>query len=196
MLIPTAVGVDLAGHRRGPSTTSWILKLDLTEVSTIVGGTATQQLTLADLGTDCPQTADPTAIATLVDRACDPILAAPKQVSSWAYPCNACGRLGLFDPPYAVPPVTGGLLGTTTVVTTPTTTTTVTTPTLSSPVPPPFGSTTAAPLPSSTFAGTTTVAVVSSASSTPSTVQTAAAPRFAAGGLAWLVPVAGMMFLF
>ena len=115
MLIPTAVGTNSLGHV-GPSTSRWILPLDIDEVSTIVDGTLTQQLTLSDLGTDCPQTADPTAIATLVDPRCDPILAAPKQVSSWAYPCNACGNFGLFDPPYAIPTLPGGLFGSTTVV--------------------------------------------------------------------------------
>ncbi|KAK4221497.1 hypothetical protein QBC38DRAFT_504851 [Podospora fimiseda] len=118
MLIPTAVGINSLNQTVGPSTTSWILPLDLYEVSTIVGdnikpgtsGGITRQLTLADLGTDCPQTADPTAIATMVDSRCDPILAAPTQVRNWAYPCNACGRFGLFDPPYAVPTITGGLV--------------------------------------------------------------------------------------
>jgi len=122
MLIPTAVGTNSI-ETTGPSTTKWILPLDIDEVSTIVDGTVTQQLVLNDLGTDCAQTVDPTAIATLVDSRCDPILAAPKQVSSWAYPCNACQRFGLFDPPYAVPTLPGGLLGTTTIV--PATTTVV-----------------------------------------------------------------------
>ncbi len=113
MLIPTAVGINTAGERTGPSTTSWLLPLDLTQVSTIAPaptGNITRQLTLSDLGTDCPQTADPTAIATMVDSRCDPVLAAPEQVRQWAYPCNACGRFGLFDPPYAVPTLTGGLV--------------------------------------------------------------------------------------
>ncbi|KAK3986839.1 hypothetical protein QBC44DRAFT_383728 [Cladorrhinum sp. PSN332] len=128
MLIPTAVGVNTLNQTAGPSTTSWILPLDLYEVSTIVDahigpgtdGGVTRQLTLADLGTDCPKTANPTAIATLVDSRCNPVLAAPTQVRSWAYPCNACGRFGLFDPPYAVPTITGGLVPEpTTVVTIP-----------------------------------------------------------------------------
>lgn len=121
MLIPTAVGINTLNQTAGPSTTSWILPLDLYEVSTIASGSITRQLTLADLGTDCPQTADPTAIATMVDSRCDPILAAPTQVRSWAYPCNACGRFGLFDPPYAVPTLTGDLVEptATTVVTIP-----------------------------------------------------------------------------
>ncbi|KAK4113459.1 hypothetical protein N656DRAFT_844372 [Canariomyces notabilis] len=113
MFIPTARGINTRGEPAGPSTTAWMLPLDLYEVSTIapgLGGNVTRQLTLADLGTDCPQTADPTAIATMVDSRCDPMLAAPSQVRSWAYPCNACGRFGLFDPPYAVPTLTGSLV--------------------------------------------------------------------------------------
>ncbi|KAK4199486.1 hypothetical protein QBC40DRAFT_81307 [Triangularia verruculosa] len=118
MYIPSAQGVNTLGQRVEPSTSNWILPLDLYEVSTIAYGTnATRQLTLADLGTNCPKTYNPTAIAT-IDADCDPMLAAPSQVRSWAYPCNACGRFGLFDPPYAVPTVTGGLLGPTTVVVT------------------------------------------------------------------------------
>ncbi|KAK4465321.1 hypothetical protein QBC42DRAFT_343948 [Cladorrhinum samala] len=121
MYIPTAVGINTLNQTVGPSTASWILPLDLYEVSTIASGSITRQLTLADLGTDCPQTADPTAIATMVDSRCDPVLAAPTQVRSWAYPCNACGRFGLFDPPYAVPTLTGSLVEpprTTTIATT------------------------------------------------------------------------------
>lgn len=114
MIIPTIVGTNSLGTT-GPSTTSWILELDLEEVSTIADGSVTRQLTLSHLGTDCPQSADASAIATMSDSRCAPILAAPDQVSSWAYPCNACGDFGLFDPPYAVPTVTGGILGTTTV---------------------------------------------------------------------------------
>ncbi|CAP65114.1 uncharacterized protein PODANS_5_6960 [Podospora anserina S mat+] len=117
MYIPSAQGVNTLGERVEPSTTNWILPLDLYEVSTIArGSNATRQLTLADLGTNCPQTYNPTAIAT-IPRDCDPMLAAPSQVRSWAYPCNACGRFGLFDPPYAVPTTTG-LLGPSTVVVT------------------------------------------------------------------------------
>ncbi|KAK4249861.1 hypothetical protein C7999DRAFT_39164 [Corynascus novoguineensis] len=114
MLIPTAVGVNTAGQTAGPSTSRWILPLDADDVSTIapgLGGNVTRQLRLADLGTDCPQTAEPTAIASMApDPRCDPVLAAPSQVRSWAYPCNACGRFGLFDPPYAVPTLTGSLV--------------------------------------------------------------------------------------
>jgi len=132
MFIPTAMGINTRGEPAGPATTNWMLPLDLWEVSTIAAGTnITRQLTLADLGTDCPQTAEPTAIATMVDAACDPMLAAPSKVRSWAYPCNACGRFGLFDPPYAVPTITGSLIEptTTTVAPPPVTVTAAPTPT-------------------------------------------------------------------
>ncbi|KAK3308514.1 uncharacterized protein B0T15DRAFT_524594 [Chaetomium strumarium] len=109
MLIPTAVGINSANQTAGPQTTSWILPLDLYDVSTIFAGTSTRQLTLNDLGTNCPQTVDPTAIASLPTE-CNPVLAAPTQVRKWAYPCNACGRFGMVDPPYAVPTLTGGLV--------------------------------------------------------------------------------------
>lgn len=123
MLVDFIYGTNSQGIV-GPSATSKIFALDLDEVSTIVGGTATEQLTLNDLGTDCPQSVDPTAIATLTDSRCDPILAAPSEVKSWAWPCNACGRFGLFDPPYAIPTITGGLIDTTTTAAATVTTTT------------------------------------------------------------------------
>lgn len=110
MFIPTAVATNTLGQPVGPATTSWMLPLRLHQVSTIVeGSNITRQLTLSDLRTDCPQTVDPTGIATL-DWRCNPVLAAPNEVKSWAWPCNACGRFGLFDPPYAVPTLTGRLV--------------------------------------------------------------------------------------
>ncbi len=92
MLIDTIYGYNSAG-RVGPSATSTIFALDLDEVSTIVtGSNATHQLTLSDLSTDCPQSADPSAIATMAPGGrCDPVLAAPNAVKSWASPCGACG---------------------------------------------------------------------------------------------------------
>ncbi|KAK8058903.1 hypothetical protein PG994_009351 [Apiospora phragmitis] len=105
--------VDTALGYTFPTATSAIWAFDLSEVSTIVGGTATQQLSLSDLGTDCPQTAEASAIATMTDSRCDPILAAPEKLRAWASPCAACGRFGLFDPPYAIPTITGGLIPTT-----------------------------------------------------------------------------------
>lgn len=136
MYIPTARGINTLGQPAGPQTSQWVLPLNLYEVSTIANGTgSTSQLNLADLGTDCARTADPTAIVTMVDARCDPVLAAPREVSSWAYPCNACGRFGLFDPPYAVPTLTGSLVEPTTVV-----------------VPPPPITVTAAPTPTPTSA--------------------------------------------
>jgi hypothetical protein len=148
LFIPTAMGTNSLGLA-GPSTADWMLPLDLSEVSTIVDGSITRQLTLSDLGTDCPQSADPTAIATMVDSRCDPILAAPTQISSWAYPCNACGQFGLFDPPYAFPSVTGGLIAPTTSAA-PEPITTV--------VPPPFKTTPDPPVSSSADPGTSEVA--------------------------------------
>jgi len=142
MFIPTAVGTNTAGEHVGPSTANWMLPLELYEVSTIAtaAGNATRQLTLADLGTKCPKTFDPTAIATLGgSSACDPMLAAPTQVRSWAYPCNACGKFGLFDPPYAVPTITGSLVVPTTTIppAPPVTVTAIPTATVPPPPPPP-----------------------------------------------------------
>jgi len=162
MLIDTARGTNSLGPA-GPSTASWMLALDLEEVSTIVGSSVTRQLTLSDLGTDCPQTAEPSAIATMVDSRCDPILAAPKQVSSWAYPCNACGRFGLFDPPYAVPTITGGLIETSAVA-----------PVRPTAVPAPGPA-----IPTTALLPTTTQRV------SPTAVVTASATRMTAG-FAWL----------
>jgi len=207
MLIPTAVGINTEGQRTGPSTSRWILPLDLPEVSTIApapgGGNVTRQLTLSDLGTDCPQTAEPTAIATMVDARCDPVLAAPSQVRSWAYPCNACGRFGLFDPPYAIPTLTGGLVEpssslpplpppppppptpTTTVVAQPTSSTPVVTDT-------PVSSTSTGvqdPGDTTSLVGGTTV------TGAPTSTVTAAAARFRVGeGVGtWLIPVSSIV---
>lgn len=119
MVINTFYGTNSAG-RAGPAASSPVFAADLNEVSTIVpGGDVTRQLTLNDLGTNCPQSMDPTEIATMIPEGrCDPILVAPNTVKSWASPCNACGRFGLFDPPYAVPTLSGGLIETTATITT------------------------------------------------------------------------------
>lgn len=116
MVIDTLYGYNTAG-RAGPSGTSLVFPLDLDQVSTIdLTNSATRQLTLNDLGPDCPQTEAPSVIATPKPNGrCDPILLAPEPVKSWASPCNACGQFGLFDPPYAVSPLTGGLVPVTTV---------------------------------------------------------------------------------
>ncbi|KAJ5141902.1 hypothetical protein N7526_002897 [Penicillium atrosanguineum] len=100
MVVNTIYGTNTAG-RAGPSGTSLVFPLDLNQVSTIdLVNSATRQLTLNDLGTDCPQTEDPSVIATAAPNGrCDPILVAPEPVKSWASPCNACGQFGLFDPP-------------------------------------------------------------------------------------------------
>ncbi|PLN80581.1 hypothetical protein BDW42DRAFT_112143 [Aspergillus taichungensis] len=109
MVVDTLAGYNTAG-RAGPSGTSVVFALDLTEVSTIQGS-ATQQLTLNDLGTDCPKSENPSFIATAPpDGRCRPVLAAPPAVKSWVSPCNGCGNFGLFDPPYAVPTLEGGLV--------------------------------------------------------------------------------------
>lgn len=119
MVVNTIYGYNTAG-RTGPSGTSVIFPLDLDEVSTIVPyESGTRQLTLSDLGTNCPQSEEPSVIKTAApDGHCDPVLVAPEKVKSWASPCNACGNFGLFDPPYAVPPLTGGLVPETTTTTT------------------------------------------------------------------------------
>jgi len=152
LLVPTAAGVNYPNataplpQEALPYTTSWILELDLYEVSTIASGSITRQLTLSDLGTDCPRSVDKTAIATL-PQSCNPILAAPKQVSSWAYPCNACSRFGLVDPPYAVPTLTGPLIEEPTTVVLPPVEVTVTASPPPPPPAPPAPTTTMAPAP-------------------------------------------------
>lgn len=117
MIVDYLYGYNTAG-RAGPSGTSVVFPLDLDQVSTIdLTNSATRQLTLNDLGTDCPQTEAPSVIATAAPNSrCDPILVAPEPVKSWASPCNACGNFGMFDPPYAVAPLTGGLVPVTTTV--------------------------------------------------------------------------------
>jgi len=123
--------------KTGPEASSTIWAFDLDEVSTLVlpGETVTRQLYLSDLGTNCPQTLPASAIATKrPEPRCDPVLAAPSAIRSWAWPCNACGPFGLFDPPYAIPTLAGGLLGTTTAAPAPT-----------SPIPTPAPTTTPAP---------------------------------------------------
>ncbi|KAJ6086681.1 hypothetical protein N7467_005595 [Penicillium canescens] len=117
MIVDYLYGYNTAG-RAGPSGTSVVFPLDLDQVSTIdLTNSATRQLTLNDLGTDCAQTEAPSVIATAAPNGlCDPILVAPEPVKSWASPCNACGNFGMFDPPYAVAPLTGGLVPVTTTV--------------------------------------------------------------------------------
>ncbi|KAI0402493.1 hypothetical protein F4802DRAFT_370795 [Xylaria palmicola] len=118
LVIKTLYGTNSAG-RAGPSGTSEVFALDLDQVSTILPREQiTRQLTLNDLYTDCPQSIDPEVVATTIpDGHCDFSLLAPQPVKDWASPCNACGRLGLFDPPYAIPTADGGLIGTTVVTT-------------------------------------------------------------------------------
>lgn len=155
MVINTIYGYNSLGLA-GPSATSKIFALDLDEVSTFIpGGSATRQLSLSDLGTDCPQTVDPSVLATMTpDGRCNPSLVAPSAVKSWALPCNACGKFGLFDPPYAIPTLDGGLIGTTTVAKT-----TIEGTTSASPVASATGVTTTATATSPATATTSTTAV-------------------------------------
>ncbi|XXH03418.1 hypothetical protein Hte_009820 [Hypoxylon texense] len=168
MVINTIFGYNALG-RYGPAASSPVFALDLDEVSTIVPGGgpaagATRQLTLNDLGTDCPQSEDPSVIATKApDGRCDPSLVAPAAVRSWALPCNACGRLGLFDPPYAIPALSGGLVPTT-AVTTPVEETT----------PAPAPTTTTTTTPAATGATSTTVAETTTTTAAAETSSTEA----------------------
>ncbi|KAI0009996.1 hypothetical protein F4779DRAFT_579506 [Xylariaceae sp. FL0662B] len=186
MVINTIYGYNTLG-RAGPAASSPVFALNLGQVSTIVpGGQATRQLSLSDLGTDCPHTLDPSEIATKApDGRCDPSLVAPDVVKSWALPCNACGRFGLFDPPYAVPTLDGGLLPTTTITTPEAQTTASATPTTT---PAATGAsstaveaTTTTAIPPTTEPTSTPVTVSSSASSDPTTAVTASATRVASG---------------
>ncbi|KAK7750153.1 hypothetical protein SLS62_007902 [Diatrype stigma] len=72
MVINTIYGYNSLG-RAGPAASSPIFALDLDEVSTIVPGGqgATRQLSLSDLGTDCPRSLDPSVIATKLPDARD-----------------------------------------------------------------------------------------------------------------------------
>ncbi|KAI1815445.1 hypothetical protein GGS20DRAFT_576211 [Poronia punctata] len=151
MVINTIYGTNAASGRVGPQATNKIFAADLDELSTIdVKDGATRQLTLNDLKTNCPQSVPASVIATTIpDGHCDFSLLAPSTVKEWASPCNACGRLGLFDPPYAIPTIEATT--TTVVVTTPTPTeeptvteepTTIVTPSPSSSLPSPTASTT------------------------------------------------------
>lgn len=193
MVINTIYGYNSAG-RTGPSGTSVIFPLHLDQVSTMDPDmSATRQLTLNDLGTDCPQSEAPSAIATMAPNShCDPILVAPGPVKSWASPCNACGRFGLFDPPYAVPPLYGNLVPetsaptmvqpqpqttTTLVPATPSTTTTVATETSSSNV---------ASIPASS-SGSGSVATLSSSVSPSIASYNAASTTKVTGGLSCLI---------
>ncbi|KAI0509650.1 hypothetical protein F5B22DRAFT_658009 [Xylaria bambusicola] len=159
LLISTIYGTDSVG-RAGPSGTNKVFALDLDQISTIVPkAQITRQLTLNDLHTNCPQSEDPEVIATTIpDGHCDFSLLAPEPVKQWALPCNACGRLGLFDPPYAVPPLDGGIIGPTITTTSVDTTT--------------FMSTTSASSgPTTTIVTATTTTPVSQATETESTTS-------------------------
>ncbi|KAI0803625.1 hypothetical protein GGR55DRAFT_391860 [Xylaria sp. FL0064] len=169
LYISSIYGTNSLG-RAGPAATNKVFPLDLGQVSTIVPGQQiTQQLTLNDLYTNCPQSADPAVIATTIpDGHCDFSLVAPEPVKQWAKPCNACGRLGLFDPPYAIPPLAGGLIPGTTI------TTDVETTTLASTTAPSSGPTTTIVSATTTTAATETIQTTQTAQSSQSsqTIQT------------------------
>jgi hypothetical protein len=122
----------------GPTARDAIFAMNLADVSTLVptnpGDNAERahstQLTLNDLDTDCPQTADatytgPQKWADAVKEfssytkndfnRCNPRLAIPMAIKQYGYPywkhCNFLGnKFGWFDPPGAVPTATGGYL--------------------------------------------------------------------------------------
>jgi hypothetical protein len=122
----------------GPTASDIVFAMNLADVSTLVptnpGDNAERahrtQLTLNDLGTDCPQTADATytgpqnwgdAVKEFSSytknefNRCNPRLAIPMAIKQYGYPywkhCNIWGNeFGWFDPPGAVPTVTGGYL--------------------------------------------------------------------------------------
>jgi hypothetical protein len=89
LVINTIYGTNSLG-RAGPSGTSEIFAVDLDQVSTLVPSNgATRQLTLNDLYTNCPQSADPSVIATTTpDGHCDFSLLAPETVKQWALPVS------------------------------------------------------------------------------------------------------------
>ncbi|KAI0453357.1 hypothetical protein F5B21DRAFT_287279 [Xylaria acuta] len=193
LVINTIYGTNSIG-RVGPSGTSEVFALDLDEVSTILPREQiTRQLTLNDLHTDCPQSLDPEIIATTIpDGHCDFSLLAPQPVKQWALPCNACGRFGLFDPPYAIPTLGGGLIATTI------TTTNIDTTTSASTTSPASGATSAVVTATTTSVAQTTetsaIPTTSSSSPTsdstsdPTTVPTASATRVTGlCGAAWLL---------
>ncbi|KAH8658135.1 hypothetical protein BX600DRAFT_439305 [Xylariales sp. PMI_506] len=192
MMINTIYGYNSAG-RVGPSATSIIFALDLDEVSTIVTDSgATRQLTLNDLGTDCPTTADASVIATTIAGGpCDPILVAPTPVKSWASPCGACSNFGLFDPPYAIPTITGGVFATTTTeVETTTTSTSVSTTAVS------VASTTSATTVVSTTSPTTVTSAISSTTvASPTSLQTGSAAQTACSMLYMVLSALSLIIL-
>lgn len=181
-LINTMYGTaSMSGPKTGPDAHSTIWAFDLPEVSTLVlpEQTLTRQLSLSDLGTDCPQSMPLSQILTKIPNSrCDPILAAPIRIREWAWPCNACGPFGMFDPPYAVPTLPGGLLGTTTTA-----------------VPPPVTVTSAVPVVTTTESAAPvspapTAPVVTTASSLSSSVPATSAPvATAAAGRVVVGPV-------
>ncbi|KAJ5356780.1 hypothetical protein N7517_011389 [Penicillium concentricum] len=123
MVVSTLYGWNPCGLL-GPSTSREVFAFDLTEVSTLVPYTAldqtarraTRQLYLSDLGAHCSTDYNKTELATQThpmksdDTRCNPFLAVPVAVKRYGYPywlhCGVSNnKFGLFDPPYAIPPV-------------------------------------------------------------------------------------------
>ena len=129
MVIDTLYGNNPCGPL-GPTATSAIFAFDLTDVSTLVpymDATATtrrstRQLYLSDLGVDCSTSFDESSLRSQthptkdVANRCNPSLVIPIEIKRYGYPYwKHCGnhgnKFGLFDPPYAISTVDGGLLG-------------------------------------------------------------------------------------
>ncbi|KAI0411859.1 hypothetical protein F5X98DRAFT_380332 [Xylaria grammica] len=205
LVISTLYGTNSVG-RAGPSGTNQVFPLDLDQVSTVIpGGQITQQLTLNDLRTDCPQSEDPEVIATTIpDGHCDFSLLAPQPVKQWALPCNACGRLGLFDPPYAIPPLDGGITETATTTSVDTTTFVSTTSASSGPTTTIITATSTATATTATSQSTETettsstgdpTTVSSSPTTGPTTIPTGSASRVTSiCGAAWLLVTCLVIF--
>ncbi|KAK9780492.1 hypothetical protein SCAR479_02607 [Seiridium cardinale] len=125
MIVNTLYGSNPCGLL-GPSTSRHLFSFDLTQVSTFIpyldedvkSGWHPRQLELSDLDTSCSGSYDVSSLQTEThptqgdEARCNPRLDAPADITKWGYPywkhCNMKnGRLGLFDPPYAVSPIHG-----------------------------------------------------------------------------------------
>ncbi|CAK7212882.1 hypothetical protein SCUCBS95973_001611 [Sporothrix curviconia] len=169
MIVNTLYGYNPCG-RLGPDVSSVVFAFDLTDVSTLVPymeetastRRSTRQLYLSDLGDDCDGSFMASTLTTQTHplkntaNRCNPSLVIPKAIKTFGYPywlhCGNVGnKFGLFDPPYAVPTLDGGLLGVPTSTSAspassaiPTTPTPTAAPTMSTPAADPTTSTPAA----------------------------------------------------
>lgn len=125
MVINTVYGWNRCGPL-GPTSSNAVFAFDITDVFTLVPYTdmaattrrSTRQLDLSDLGTHCTSAYNISSIQTLThplkndaDR-CNPNMIIPHAIKLYGLPYwNHCGnvgnKFGLFDPPYAVPPLEG-----------------------------------------------------------------------------------------